>query len=251
MPNWVNNEMVITGPTKTLAAIKKRAQPIKDGKPILCSDTQKPVVLSFNQFVPEDRNDPNYQTGIENHCGDAFNWYQWRLDHWGCKWDASHTAVTETEGKLVFTFDSPWTPPDMFYARLARMYPDVAIKVYGYEEQGQYYTQKFCDTMISRPHWEWIVNDDNKPIAAKEFLELAEADSNVNNILDIVDLDKFSEECSYQIESVENIHDYPNASIWVDDGWQEDVIEWLNSATSNGKWSWDEDNEEYTYSKEA
>ena len=43
--------------------------------------------------------------------------YDWEIEHWGCKWGACNSQLTdEWEGHLTYLFDSAWSPPLAFRA---------------------------------------------------------------------------------------------------------------------------------------
>lgn len=46
----------------------------------------------------------------------AVTWYDWRLDHWGVKWDACDSYLTD-DGDIVF--NTPWDTPKLILKRLA------------------------------------------------------------------------------------------------------------------------------------
>ena len=50
-------------------------------------------------------------------------WYDWRLEHWGCKWDIDDVEVDyQQAANLVhLTFVTPWSPPDVIYGYLTCM----------------------------------------------------------------------------------------------------------------------------------
>lgn len=44
-----------------------------------------------------------------------FNWYDWRCDKWGVKWNARRTEIhdyIEETGIYIIHFETPWGPPD-------------------------------------------------------------------------------------------------------------------------------------------
>ena len=52
-----------------------------------------------------------------------FNWYDWRCDHWGCKWDAICDREDDfiDEGTLSIYFSSPWCEPFRVYKKMAEL----------------------------------------------------------------------------------------------------------------------------------
>lgn len=63
-------------------------------------------------------------------------WYDWMVANWGTKWDVGNESV-DTEYKpgdteITLTFDSAWSPPLEFYAKMSDELGFV-IKAYYYE----------------------------------------------------------------------------------------------------------------------
>jgi hypothetical protein len=72
-----------------------------------------------NEFIPEPKD-----TGDE--------WYNWRINHWGTKWDVGADMGTEKEeryglratrvgNEVNCTFDSAWAPPIGLYEQLVEL----------------------------------------------------------------------------------------------------------------------------------
>ena len=86
MPNWVSNRAVISGP----------APVIKEITDIL--NEENPALLAW--MVPE----PRYE-------GDQ-DWYSWRVNNWGTKWDVSDVYFEHQpeEDRIEFSFSTAWGP---------------------------------------------------------------------------------------------------------------------------------------------
>lgn len=65
----------------------------------------------------------------------ADNWYDWRIKHWGTKWDVDAELVEADEERLVYQFDSAWSPPFEWLKTVARNYPKLHFKL-KYDEPG-------------------------------------------------------------------------------------------------------------------
>ena len=96
MPNWCSNRATISGPAPVIAEITE----------IL--NQEDPALLSW--MVPE----PKYE-------GDQ-DWYMWRVNNWGCKWDIGDVYFEHQaeEDQIVFEFSSPWGPPVEAFSRWAQ-----------------------------------------------------------------------------------------------------------------------------------
>ena len=128
MPNYTYNDIYIKADEATITRIKTRAS--KGG-----------AVFSFNNFIPERPNDPKYQNmkekwgGSDYEGNENFNWYDWRVDNWGCKWDAGDPEIEElSPTELQITFRTPWDAPREFAKRFSKMYQFKEFEWYAMDE---------------------------------------------------------------------------------------------------------------------
>ena len=63
------------------------------------------------------------------------NWYDWAVEYWGCKWDASSDEIWEGSEGYV-SFSTAWSPPEAFMEALSKKHPEEMIGVEWEEEQG-------------------------------------------------------------------------------------------------------------------
>lgn len=62
------------------------------------------------------------------------NWYDWRLDHWGTKWNASNTYICGGDVKTIY-FDTAWSPAVPIVEKFAKLHPELKITHEYAEEQ--------------------------------------------------------------------------------------------------------------------
>ena len=63
-------------------------------------------------------------------------WYDWRVNHWGTKWDAYDVVVTDDDPEsLEIEFNTAWSPPEPICAAIREDYPDVSVSWF-YDEPG-------------------------------------------------------------------------------------------------------------------
>lgn len=82
------------------------------------------------------------------------NWYDWKYDHWGTKWDAYDCYISELlKDYFSVSFDTAWSPPFPYYLALSKKYPLLKIEI-EYSEPGMdfagrqsYYNGKFVDSI--------------------------------------------------------------------------------------------------------
>ncbi len=59
-----------------------------------------------------------------------FDWYSWRIDHWGTKWPACETEIlADRSDRLEFRFANPWNFPEPVFAELGELFPALRFDV--------------------------------------------------------------------------------------------------------------------------
>ena len=117
MPNWCNNSVVVTSKNeKKLKEFRNKAV----GK----SEDSSSSDLSLQELVPMPK---EYEDGEK--------WYNWRVKHWGTKWDIDANLYDDTVDTLCYSFDSAWSPPIDALAKISEDYPDLVFNL-EYEELG-------------------------------------------------------------------------------------------------------------------
>ena len=73
----------------------------------------------------------------------SINWYDWRVDKWGTKWNSYNCEIVEHEDDyVVYTFDTAWGPPTGVIEALREQCPDFHVSAFFDEpgmEVGGYY----------------------------------------------------------------------------------------------------------------
>ena len=136
MPNWCMNEIAIQGDKGEL---KKFA------------DKSKGKDLSLETYYPE----PDYE---ETEVDPAFplpgetqkksvmpDWWNWRVTHWGTKWDLCDLEgqewVIHGDGyptnpfRYEFHFNTAWSPPEAAFLKISQDFPELTF-VLKYAEGG-------------------------------------------------------------------------------------------------------------------
>ncbi|WP_405325530.1 hypothetical protein [Fibrobacter sp.] len=290
MPNWVNNQLVIKGEKATLEEIAKKGKPVyivpanmtvaefirheceKDNLTEHCTnlliqryegvepDAERKIpvfdiygntdAFSFNLFVPQDKTDPNYHNGLEAHCGTEFNWFDWNIDHWGTKWDASDSSVEWEGDALVVKFNTAWSVPEEFIKALSKLYPKVSIAVYAYEEQGQYTHGVYADGVGDMAPYVWCSEQVDRDEIAKKFLDDFAQKNGIENIADIINLETFKEKAFFDVQDEEDIRKYAEPTVvinYFDDN--KELLELLKQSTDEGDWEYDEKENKFSFKK--
>ena len=118
MPNWCDNTVTIE--YKGEGDCEKALDDLK-AKMVRVNEKGEDE-LAYDILVPE----PN---------GDEEGWFDWRCDNWGTKWISEIYDTHTDEGKLVIHFTSAWSPPEAYFEKVAKLYPDY-IFTHSYEEDG-------------------------------------------------------------------------------------------------------------------
>ena len=76
-----------------------------------------------------------------------YDWYQWSLDNWGVKWDASNLQTKELSDfhTLIYTFDSPWGTPEHFVVELSKLYPSCTFEMVSGSIENDCHYEFVCD----------------------------------------------------------------------------------------------------------
>ena len=153
MPNWCDNQITITGPNSVIDKIEKI---VKEEENTDLSSKEKgetPGLLQFMAPMPEELMEteagPIAKTKKEKLARQirklefgAENWYDWRLNNWGTKWELCEfygvdrqylTEQSEGESTISFAFSSAWSPPIGAYEKFLENNSNCFIRAYYYE----------------------------------------------------------------------------------------------------------------------
>ena len=132
MPNWCSNNITISGPTDKIKQLWDDAH----------TDVETFELLNAMAPMPEALED----TTAPSEDGD--NWYSWRVNNWGTKWDVSDEGLEFADNgdgtaEITGWFDSAWSPPIGAYEQFTQNNPDCEIDASYYEmgmDFGGFYT---------------------------------------------------------------------------------------------------------------
>lgn len=57
------------------------------------------------------------------------NWYDWRCEKWGTKWDACDSTIVKKKTSITTNFDTAWAPPIPWLIKIMRKYPDLKFEL--------------------------------------------------------------------------------------------------------------------------
>ena len=119
MPNWCINQLEVTGPDADLDRFLEATTSDADDN----GDRH----LSFDRLVP---------MPAEYEQGEL--WYNWRIEHWGTKWDlgTDTDSVPVVDDDLIFwEFSTAWAPPEPWLLAASEKFPTLTFTL-GYDEPG-------------------------------------------------------------------------------------------------------------------
>ncbi len=147
MPNWVYNSIGVSGNWEELQAfLAKATKPRPWG-----DDEADEERFSFWNFIAPDQTkldlyfetngwSKDITTGETIHTGNnEFNWYNWNIKNWGCKWDASEVYVEYDEDDtrfILIQFSTPWGMPEPVFQAMVEQHPELTFDFSWEEEQG-------------------------------------------------------------------------------------------------------------------
>lgn len=123
MPNWCDNRAILKHDDVSLidALEAEMSKKNKDGLSEACP---------FNHLRPRPESEEE-------------NWYNWNIQHWGSKWDASIIDWERTDDNTIYLyFESAWSPPVALYEYLTEEGWDVDAV---YHEGGMGYAGAFTE----------------------------------------------------------------------------------------------------------
>tara|TARA_B100002019_G_scaffold289820_1_gene306235 strand:+ start:804 stop:1331 length:528 start_codon:yes stop_codon:yes gene_type:complete len=134
MPNWCLNKLTVEHEDKAMIDKFEKAY-------------RRDWTIETFLPTPRDPSDPTKLMGEGSSFSDkddaTNNWYLWRLQNWGTKWDIGCEAQngayglepTRNGNELSVSFDSAWSPPLGFYERLVTL---------GFDVQASYFEPGMC-----------------------------------------------------------------------------------------------------------
>lgn len=159
MPNWCYNSLTIEGNAQDISAVKAQLnQPFQRQHDQWNRETNKmelqdvlypnPVFAFWNIIAPTNLEAYNKQADFSLPMEEQLqfkgeNWYDWNVTNWGTKWDVavSHNdeypeteLVEEWSDRLIYRFNTAWSPPLPAIATLSQQYPNLEFNL-SYEEE--------------------------------------------------------------------------------------------------------------------
>ena len=144
MPNWCSNTATLTFPdVESANKFYEHYKKVKSDEEHKDENDNLLSVLGY--FVPE----PQYN--------DTAEWYWWRVNNWGTKWDVSMIDIDWVDDvNCVMNFDTAWGPPTIAYEDMEDQ--DIIVEA-TYYEPGMCFVGRFGSGGV-REHYEFSEIED-------------------------------------------------------------------------------------------
>lgn len=126
MPNWVSNNLFVSGKSKDVDKFVKFVQRTKDE----ATDEFDETPLCFQKIIPR----PASQSS---------NWYEWNIANWGTKWGAcrAEAEIDVYEGSAIYRFDTAWSFPEPIIRALIKKFKKLEFSINAIEESNSFWTE--------------------------------------------------------------------------------------------------------------
>lgn len=163
MPNWVDNELTISGDKETIAELRdqlskpyetiqnrynretrvfERENVTVSGDFLLWNivrplDIEAYLEQPAKPDLPADAGFGDIVADFNKSVAEGMDWYNWNIRNWGTKWELSpdSTSVTIAETSLSYYFQTAWSPIEAALDNLALQYPTLSF-TYRFIEEG-------------------------------------------------------------------------------------------------------------------
>tara|TARA_B100001057_G_scaffold478355_1_gene548680 strand:+ start:410 stop:1057 length:648 start_codon:yes stop_codon:yes gene_type:complete len=125
MPNWCLNTVEFIGSPSKIEKIRKAVEE-DDGlfQSLIPMPTELKDTVSGSESAKSDWQKENAGRLYMKHGAD--NWYDWNVNNWGTKWDASEICIDDisidfkdpSSSSIQVSFQTAWSPPTRFYDAL-------------------------------------------------------------------------------------------------------------------------------------
>jgi hypothetical protein len=182
MPNWVTNNLEITGTKANIVKMFNRAN--LDGKRNYTMNSFVPMPQTYRDVDTTNNWECTYRDMLnkrgsltldeqeklkeeaksihadaceyQHETYGVVGWYNWSVQNWGTKWDADlcsiHTLEAQLDGhkdedeiSVNLVFDTAWSPPVAFLAKVVEDNPELYFEMWCDEESGYKFAFSGCE----------------------------------------------------------------------------------------------------------
>jgi len=158
MPNWVYNNLTITGDEKAIAEFKELAakpyntyyEDYKTNQQVekphegaiqfwnFIQPENKQAYFGASDYKPEGYDEMSSEEKLAHSMKfSSDGWYDWNLRNWDTKWDACDPSLnTDTPTELQYSFSTAWSAAEGAYRAMVEQFPTLHFEFHCEEEQG-------------------------------------------------------------------------------------------------------------------
>lgn len=139
MPNWCYNSVRFSNKDKT--KVDALVKELEKGQEAAVFNHLYPMPEELRQTEAPNRDEAQAKEMTEKYG--YSNWYDWCVNEWGSKWDATVGSWNlDEDGTIFMSFDTAWAPPIELYEKLTAE----GWEVYAtYLEEGMAFVGEFVD----------------------------------------------------------------------------------------------------------
>lgn len=161
MPNWCYNSLCVSGNKEILADFVSKTIVPQDMSNEVDYDERHRFTFNILHPLPkalegetsplrrlDGEDDAQYKERMSENIRlyGAEDWYKWRIDNWGTKWDARDTWVEKLDDQnLNVRFSTAWSPPIDWFEKIIPMYPQLNFDLI-FDEESQDYCGRLTGT---------------------------------------------------------------------------------------------------------
>lgn len=165
MPNHVTNRIKFIGNQEKIYKVLQ----------LIRGDRER---ISFDKIIPMP--DSIYRGTLSDKERELYginNWYDWRISHWGTKWDAYNSSLNSSlkESDNTLWFDTAWSCPIPVLQKLAEVCCESGIDFEGEwadEDCGRNAGSFWTDNQPGEPYFSYVYADSNSDAAYDTYVRL-------------------------------------------------------------------------------
>ena len=136
MPNHCCNDLYVTGPEEEVAALLT-AIGAASSEPAFDFSVVIPYPKAYadldNEYIALGYEAFHKKYGPDAKDGFNSGGHEWRIDHWGTKWEAHNVVRRDVDGLVCVSFRTAWQPPCPVIPELHRRFPKCTLHLEYFE----------------------------------------------------------------------------------------------------------------------
>ena len=135
MPNWCWNHLEVTGDEIQLREFVEKSENCPEGSEFTFNGTH-PMPEDLNITKGTQTQDEKEQAMLNKAKYGYTDWYEWKCEEWGTKWDACESHIDHNDiDYFAVSFETAWSPPTAWINNIMQDFPDLCFTL-EYEETG-------------------------------------------------------------------------------------------------------------------